>query len=554
MIGLGPRHVTAEQFAVYLESYPPTLRCWQRPGLGGVPAALAVLDYHAARAEAGTPLQVSDTQNGLAVATDWTRRHMHRSPGKKVGGLGTGVLWRTAIAYWRLRNHLTEVESGRRGFETKGRWLRLPDNGDLQLRGLTMWLDLAEAYSSFTTPLPANSSDHRIIADGWYLVERWHQMTGGQVPWFYAPEQVRDPVRDAATIFMSEAASYLPAHAVTVGGYSIAMFYAYWRELLSLAIYNHSALTQVYPQRATFTPEFRRDVFVEQIATSAGIPLNAADAITTLLTLGPAPVRDVALTPIVSLDNGALFVMSALVETSNPERNMLKVLQSDPRRYGTMGNLLGDEGEQTVLRLLRERLSPGTLCAATVEATRRKGQTASDLDVVAYSPEENLLVVLEVKWHIGVDGTYEEIAIEQAALDKRNRLKSLRYAIEAGAVTVYWPDTWPPVPDDTEWRWFVLTHDVLPTQDNNNSDIRIRSYQMLKHLLPTQATLRQLVNLLDAPPTPDCAPNWERHRFGRLVVDVEGVGLFKKQPPPFNLPKLEHLPTTRRSTIRKWRK
>ena len=139
--------------------------------------------------------------------------------------------------------------------------------------------------------------------------------------------------------------------------------------------------------------------------------------------------------------------------------------------------------------------------------------------MVAYSPQENLLVVLEVKWHLGVDGTYEEIAIEQAALGKHDRLKSLRHSVEAGAVTVSWPDTWPPVPDDTEWRWFVLTNDVLPTQDNNDSNIRIRSHQMLKHLLPAGVPLRHLVDLLDAPPTPDCVPNWERHRFGRLVVE-----------------------------------
>ena len=189
-----------------------------------------------------------------------------------------------------------------------------------------------------------------------------------------------------------------------------------------------------------------------------------------------------------------------------------------------------------------------------MDATRRKGQTASDLDVVAYSPQENLLVVLEIKWHLGVDGIYEEIAIEQEALDKRNRLESLRHAVEAGTVAVSWPDTWPPVPDDTDWRWFVLTHDVLPTQDNNNSDIRIRSYKMLKHLLPTEATLRHLVNLLDAPPTPDCAPNWERHRFGRLVVEVESVGLLERQSPPFTLPKLEHLSVPNRSTTPKWLK
>ena len=154
MIGLGPRsHVTAEQFAAYLESYPPTLRCWQRPGLGEVPTALAGLNYRATLSEAGAPLQISDTQNRLAIAADWTRRHMSRSPGHKVGGFDAEVLWRTAIAYWRLRNHLKQRSSRasrRRGFEPKGRWISLPHNGDLRLLGLTMCLDLAEALRFFT--------------------------------------------------------------------------------------------------------------------------------------------------------------------------------------------------------------------------------------------------------------------------------------------------------------------------------------------------------------------------------------------------------------------
>ena len=41
MIGLGPRsHITAEQFAVYLESYPPTPRCRRQPGQDGLPQPL----------------------------------------------------------------------------------------------------------------------------------------------------------------------------------------------------------------------------------------------------------------------------------------------------------------------------------------------------------------------------------------------------------------------------------------------------------------------------------------------------------------------------------
>ena len=129
---------------------------------------------------------------------------------------------------------------------------------------------------------------------------------------------------------------------------------------------------------------------------------------------------------------------------------------------------MGAEGEQTILGLVEKRLSPGVLRAANVTVTRRKGQRASDLDVVVYSPRENLLVVLEIKWHIGVDGTYEETAIEQSAVEKRDRLRLLRESVQAGTTTVGRPHTWPPVPDSTQWRWFVLTNDVLPTQDSTN--------------------------------------------------------------------------------------
>ena len=535
-------HMTAERFAAYLESYPPTLRCWQRPGRGGVPTALAGLNYRATRVETGTPLQTSDTQNGLAVATDWTRRYMRRSPGKKIGGHDAKLLRRTAIAYWRLSNHLTEVQDGRRQVEARRQRILLPHSGDLRRRGLIAWLDLAEVLGTIIPPDTAGPSVRQRVAESLAAVEGWQQMTAGQVPWFCAPEELRGRLRAATAVVLSGVVGYLPADTVTAGGYSIAMFYSYWYELLALAFYNSVAMMFGYQNRATCAPEFPRDVFVERMATSAQIPLSAADRITTQLTLGTGPVRDVALTPIVHLDNDSVFVMTSLVTTSNPERNIVKVLQSDPSRFGAVGNLLGAEGEQTMLGLLKKRLSPGVLRAANVTVTRRKGHDASDLDVVVYSPRENLLVVLEIKWHIGVDGTYEEIAIEQSAVDKRDRLRSLRQSVQAGTTTVSWPETWPPVPDDTEWRWFVLTNDVLPTQDNN-SGIRIRSYQMLKHLLPTQATLRQLVDLLDDPPTPEgCTPYWEPHRFGSLVVEVDSVGFAQDQPPPFALPELENLP------------
>ena len=74
------RNLTCDQFRKYLEEYPASLPIWQQSGQGGMPMAIAGVDWRAARADADTPKQHSDHQNATGIVASWTLQHMARSP------------------------------------------------------------------------------------------------------------------------------------------------------------------------------------------------------------------------------------------------------------------------------------------------------------------------------------------------------------------------------------------------------------------------------------------------------------------------------------------
>ena len=195
-------------------------------------------------------------------------------------------------------------------------------------------------------------------------------------------------------------------------------------------------------------------------------------------------------------------------------------------------------GEITVRQLLEQRLAEGIRVTTNVPVSYGRGRDATDLDVVVHSPQENLLVVLEVKWHLAVDGTYESRQVENEARKKRESRERRRAEIRSGATSVRWPSNWN-VTDGCELRWFVITNDVLPTYNLGDSDIAIRPYTLLKHLLYPQASARDLVALLDDPPTPVVNKRrWDARQFGDLTVHVEVAEIPIVQSPPFTMPEL----------------
>jgi len=76
-------------------------------------------------------------------------------------------------------------------------------------------------------------------------------------------------------------------------------------------------------------------------------------------------------------------------------------------------------------------------------------------------------------------------------------------------------------------RWYVLTRDVLPLAPVED-EIVLRSHQMVDQMLPTGASLEDLVGLLDDPPVPPeelTELREARIKFGQYLIHYNGVAL-----------------------------
>ena len=431
-------------------------------------------------------------------------------------------LWSTAQQYLSMRNLLEEVRVGVRGFDSRGTTVRLPYHGAVQLDALDRTLDLAEQLQSVGDLEPRRAFSFQEGLQDW-------KASHPSCPWRGAPRWVQDAYRFLSEEAMSRSEVDLPAEVENALGFTVGEVHLYWRELMALGMYMHHFIWQGCVDPRTVAPVLARQSFVEDMATEAGIPFAAADKITTLLTMETQRCPDPALTPLIPLGDG-LLPLSSLIVPASPHRNTLKILQMDRSNYGKIGDLLGTQGERALRRCL-SRLSGRSLVESNVKVLRQNGDDAGDLDVVVCDPKDELLVVFEIYFPLAADGNFEVYRIEERAVEKQKRQQGrLRREIESGNAAVQWPNGWPKVSDFC-WRWYVLTRDVLVAQHADDADGTIRSYQMLKNMLRKNASTKELIDLLDNPPTPPCSTHWVRQEFGSLSVIAEMVVPFGSARP-----------------------
>lgn len=297
-------------------------------------------------------------------------RYMDSPPGPKAWLSDNEAAWFSAVTFWKLSNYFLEVEDGRRGYESKGRHVYLSYD-DIRLYALGRWLDLAEQV---------RGSSHQDVShmrqaarDAGKHLGLWFSETGGTRTWFCTPDNVRDPLREAARSLLAVAPIYLPPDTPAPISGALGAITAYWCELLALGLYNQQLLQGPLPvvlpvaatggvafpaSLAVGTAAFPRDLLIEHMAAAAGIATAAAEGITELLTQDTQRIRDPALTPLIRLGDGRVFPMSSLIVPASPHRNILKLLQADRKSYGGLGDLFGTIGEATVRKLLEDRLGP----------------------------------------------------------------------------------------------------------------------------------------------------------------------------------------------------
>ena len=132
------------------------------------------------------------------------------------------------------------------------------------------------------------------------------------------------------------------------------------------------------------------------------------------------------------------------------------------------------------------------------------------------------VVVFEVLWGIGPDGSAEVARTEHRAAEKRDQVRRLRTAVSAGA-RVDWPRAWR-VPTSATYKWFILTPNVLPTLPLDEDGITVRSHQMLQRFRWNGTRVSDMVAALLDPPAPPQGlggTDWTTMRYGSYDVRIE---------------------------------
>ena len=535
---------------------PKELPLWGQLGRGDPQHAIAEANYEPGQHYGESPKQANEHREALGWMVYWLTRYGNTSQTRTARRRslhdlsGIEEAWSVAKLHRTVKDLLAEVRCGVRGVEYEDDAIRLPyvRHPDLGLLQEALLLMHVEELLNFPFP---------------NLEPMWKYFHGDKVErlWFRAPAAIRTFARKVSCQISRQGPSYLDPGLETPIGVTLGELINYWNELSAISLYDHTVMQRTKsPSRVVYA----RRKMVSHMAKVAGMSQQEADEITKALTINShgnstpdlVAQHNPQLRPFVQVEDG-LFLATTLTVPSMGQHRTTKMLQVaySGNLSGKLRQQIGDEGEKRVLDLLREKLRSDVLVAKNLVVHRgeTRAQPATDLDVVVYAPGE-LLVMIQVKWHIMVNSQYEALYQQERARKGRTGLETLRHEMDAGIVQVQWPPEWANVDADRcERKWFVLTHDTMPVHNLDTSDIKMRSLILIQHLLPRKDhTARDLVEVMERPPTPVVGnPLWETIKYGDWMFRMERATFHHDQPAPFiNIPAIIHERNTTRRAAR----
>ena len=518
-----PKSPDLPTFIRYLSEYPASLPCWdvgpaERYDLLAWFNRYPIRSQHQRVAERGTELALMDLtrphHNQLGISVRWVHSHLRDSGMRpEITNADLVKVFDLAGVAWQLTNGLADVRQGIRTFHAKDRTIELGYTGYAPFDGLDRMLGLLDDITRLPSGPPAEAeSVSRLVSDG-TAVGTWDSI--GLV----AQEEYR-----ALATRLLERRVELP-DTVRVGSGTLRDAVLVLEELFARALHAYTLALAGIEEPALSTPIVSRSRLVGTIALKTRLDREVVAEVVDLLTLDLAVCQDPCLTPLIPFGPDLALVSGLLVPGSHV-RNFLARLQLDPGRYGDAGRQLGLLGSRTVAETLRDGLA-GVTVIERVPVLRPDQSQAGDLDVVAFDPTTGEMLIFEVLWDIGVDGSVESGRAEQRAFGKRDQVERLQAAVAAGSASPSWPPgVFPPAAGPV--HWFILTSNILPIAPDRFPGTPIRSHRLLKGLVNRHKTIAALVPVLENPPTPPASisgTSWGTLRFGQYRVQVEVLPL-----------------------------
>lgn len=521
----GPANPSLDQFAEFVESIPPRLGLWRTASRRELRPLLAWLNVWSVQ-----EMRETAQEMGPLMAAHLRHAELHNA-------VGTGVAWlltylrdnphssgsqdmerrgfaRRASEIWSLRDLIKGARAGAYEYGADGYALHFDFAGDIELEALDTMLELAEELMRVEQTRSALQDSPGVTDQSLQQLLISH---GIEISWENASDDIKSGFRERSRILSRELRRFDLPGDIQFKGFTLSEAIAVVDELYAASCYRHVCLMMGAQNPQVACPAATRDELVEELRIT-NVASTSIVGVVDFLTFDVEKDSDPCLAPIIPVGN-RLAPLSELITPGAPTRNLLAKLKADPSQFGTAGKEVGRVGTRTVAEAL-SRVPKATI-ATEVSVRDTQGQSAGDLDVVAADAEDKVIVVFEVKWQLEPDGATEIAKVELQALQGQRQLERIADGLANGTIHAKWPAGFP-APSDWEWKWFVVTSNIIPVVRLQSETVVARSHRVLTMMaLRNGSRLREVCELLEKPPIPPTADEQYLESITRRFWDYD---------------------------------
>jgi hypothetical protein len=522
--------VTVDDVERWLQALPARLGVWRTTSRRDYWPLLAWLnvwpiqEFRQTAAEIGPEMAAAarhaELYNTVGVAVRWAETYLRDEVLGTSEEMERRGLARCATDAWVLGDLLRSTRAGVYEFTSEGNHLHFKFARDPDIEALDNLLELVwelHRMEQLRRELRGeNGSEPVPITD----LRAYVSASKAGIPWEAADERIKEGFRVFAEKMVTGMRRVSAPDSLVIDGFRLGEALAVWRELLAAALYRNMSILAGSVNPLVAAPARPPTQLLSDLAPS-DVEVSVRENVVRFLTLDPDRDEDPCLSPIIRTDHG-LVPMSSLIAPGSPERNILAKARGDPDLFGRIGQQVGRIGPVTVGEALRR--VPGVQVATEVKVRGSDGQSLGDLDVVAVDKADKLVAVFEVKWQLEPDGAKEIDKVETQAKEGQAQIRRLRRPVEAGEPQIRWPQGWPSL-EGFEWRWFVITSNVIPITRVSPGDIPARSQRVLTMMaLRAGSPLREVCDAFANPALPEEGKQYlletSERRVGPYTISV----------------------------------
>jgi hypothetical protein len=503
------RSTTLDDVERWLEALPARLGVWRTTSRREFWPLLAwlnvwpVQEFRQTAAEIGPELAVAtrhaELYNTVGLAVRWAETYLRETVLGTSEEMERRGLARCATDAWQVGDLLRSSRAGVYEFSSDGNDLHFEFARDPDIEALDNLLDLVwelHKTEQLRIRLRGEDGSEAVPIDE---LRAYVRASEAGVPWEAVEDRIKEGFRVFAEKMVTGMRRVSAPDSLGIDGFRLGEALAVWRELLAAALYRNMCILAGTVNPLVSAPARPSVQLLTDLAPS-GVDPSVIERVVRFLTFDPDRDEDPCLAPIIRTDHG-LVPMSSLIAPGSPERNILAKARSDPDLFGRIGQQVGRIGPATVGEALKR--VPGVRVATEVKVKGPDGQSLGDLDAVAVDEADRLVAAFEVKWQLEPDGAKEIDKVEAQAEEGQAQIRRLRRPVESGKAPIRWPQGWPSL-EGFEWRWFVITSNVIPITRIASGDVPARSHKVLTMMaLRARSPLREVCDMFCNPALPE---------------------------------------------------